>query len=325
METTEEVNSAPTEEADVLPAEGEATEVAGEAEASDGEAVEPNSEADDNAFLADLFAPREEASATIAALDDLMEAQGNRSWRGVSIENTLAMIENVEARDAVAKLLHNARNLGLRSSDQAARQLREIDAQRDELKRATERFHEERAQMWAMFTDPTLREAAKPPEGQEPEFALNPQAWVEWHRQKDKADILADVLGRIGKVSEEHQAKANEILAARQREEAKENLRAWIEAEAPDFHEHGDDIYSVMQASSLNAQDAYLLVKAKKGEPTTPKDPAKTARQRMRKAGRTQRAELPENVDTETLMRWAAENDGAAEEYVKAAGSLSLL
>jgi len=272
-------------------------------EAAEAPAAEETAEDTQNVFLQELFGDK--PASWIETQDALLEKEGADTWKGINVQETLDGITDPEQRLSVQRLLHNARNLGLKGSDQAARNAQLLDQRSQKLDEAEHALTQERAKLFAIFKDEQFQAMAKPPEGVEPDFMRDPEGYVRWQIQKGNAEFAKQWGESIGKVGEKHQAHADKLLAEQHKEDAKVELRTFIKDEAPDFHDHGDEIEAAMQKFGMRAQEAYRWVLMEKGLLNQKReDPVKAARRRMRTKREAEIPEVPEGLEGAELWDW---------------------
>jgi hypothetical protein len=326
METTDGTAAAPETAEPTAASESAApaapTAAAPEAPAQQAQAQAPEAEpaaekpAGDAPNIFEKLFDKEQPPAFVEALDVQLKNAGHESWKVTQEDFNKA----IEGNPEFARLLHNARNLGLKRADAAARQQADLAKAQEAMKADRAKLDQERAKLWSMFENPDLKALAKPPEGEAPDYYTDPKGFAAWHAQKAASERIGQFMEGVGKASKDAEAKVQAALADQRRAVRKAELTSFTE-QNPDFWDHADDIEKMQRAyKGMPAEKAYMLVKAEKGllgQPAAQKeDPVAAARRAMRPGGNgvgTAIPETPKGLTGMELHDWYAKHPGAME------------
>ncbi len=259
--------------------------------------------------------------AFIEALDAAAQEEGVETWK-------VPRPDFNDLPPEVGKVVHNLRNLALRKSSEAARIKQEVEAQRAELEAQRAALQQEQQQLLSMFKNPALLEGVGSDlPAEPPDKWADPDGYAEWKWQQKLQGQWQELVGRLGKISDEAKAEAEAALAARQRERKIAEVQAWIEA-TPDFEVYEDRIVEMVKNHKIPAKRAYELLKAediakqRQGAPTpdSRREAVEHARHAMR-VGRGGVGEIPPTPnfggDLHKLHEWYDQHPGAMERDAK--------
>lgn len=236
------------------------------------------------------------------------EAPEGGSFKGVPRPDTSNLPPEV------AKTYFNLRHLAQSKSNEAATARREAAEAKAAVEQERAALVAEREQMLGIFKNPKLLELLQAPAAAEaPDQFKDPAGFAAFHAKTAAAQVVGEMLTRLGAVSEEAKQAAQAALAEQARNVRRGEISAFVSAH-PDFEQHADAIEVLVQRHNFKVEDAYEIATARAARVAAAPRQAVDPRAAMRVPGAASGLPAtPKGMDVHQLQDWYDANPGTRE------------